>query len=166
MNIIFLDIDGVLNKHDFCPIAKSRSLLPEKVMILNGILESTEAKVVLSSAWRYLVHRGEMNLLGLDYLLRSHGVKCGSLVGITRRDSVDQPADGDWSKWIVTCDRGQQITDWLSWANRDGIKVNKYIVLDDMDLGISECGHPFIHIDSACGLRPEHGMEIIKHFSR
>ena len=75
--LIFLDVDGVLNSHDFNHAAKSNTLHRDKVDRLNRVIASTGARLVLSSAWRYHYYRGEMNIAGLDWLLRSHGVAAG-----------------------------------------------------------------------------------------
>jgi len=74
MKVIFLDIDGVLNGHEFCEHAKSCGINPECVCELNRIIAATDAKIVLSSAWRYMVHGGALTLKGFEYMLRTHGV--------------------------------------------------------------------------------------------
>ena len=48
MKIIFLDIDGVLNKQDF-----KVWFIEEKVQFLKEIVIKTGAKIVISSSWRY-----------------------------------------------------------------------------------------------------------------
>jgi hypothetical protein len=66
MKIIFLDIDGVLNRHilqnnGYCGIEQPH------VQALNYILAKVpEAKIVVSSAWRYMVHQQAMTLKGLS----------------------------------------------------------------------------------------------------
>ena len=59
--ILFLDIDGVLNGHEqdahgYCRIQAG------PVVHLNRILAETEARLVIASSWRYLVHSGAMTL--------------------------------------------------------------------------------------------------------
>jgi hypothetical protein len=61
MNIIFLDIDGVLNCDIYFAKEKSEGIIKhplshickERVGWLNELCAKTEAKVVLSSTWRY-----------------------------------------------------------------------------------------------------------------
>lgn len=65
MKVIFLDIDGVLNSHEWDTETMCGQIHKDKVALLNGVLRVTEAKIVLSSAWRYIVYRGECNLRGL-----------------------------------------------------------------------------------------------------
>lgn len=54
MKVIFLDIDGVLNPHDWWKRRPSRNLPvdPEAVARLDRLIVETGAAVVLSSTWR------------------------------------------------------------------------------------------------------------------
>lgn len=147
MNLLFLDIDGVLNQHEpLHPEVMCGNIHDDKVHRLNLILAETGAKIVLSSAWRYIVHRGEMNLAGMGWLLRSHGI-LDRLVGITRPDTMMPAMFTGKEAWPVENERGQQIADYLA-VN----PCSRYVVLDDLDLGISKAGHPFVHVNGAVGL--------------
>ncbi len=159
-NIIFLDIDGVLNTHQFNEIAGSNLIDYSKVQLLNKIILATDARIVLSSAWRYIYHRGEANLIGLDWLLRSHGMAC-----------VQPPPDhtGEWNESRIIGvthynrptenERGKQITKWL---NNNSSRINNYVVIDDggyhpetkvwTDLGIYAEKHPTVWCRSTVGL--------------
>lgn len=157
--IIFLDIDGVLNAHDFSDVAMSNTIDREKVAILNRILKETGARIVLSSAWRYIVHRGEANLDGMDWLLRSHGVMCGRLIGLTRPDTMMPTTfDGTPCLWPLENERGDQIWHWLTENKYNGT----YVVIDDggedrvtkewTDLGIDAGMHPVVWTKGNVGL--------------
>jgi hypothetical protein len=162
VKLIFLDIDGVLNGHEFNADAMSSTFDRDKVHVLNRILKETDAKIVLTSAWRYLVHRGEMNLEGLNWLLKSHGIMDGRLAGITRMDTMERPVyRGDLNSWPATNERGRQITDWIAenLPDHNGIA---YIAVDDLDLGIIEEGHAFIQTDPKVGLTHSHADKIIR----
>lgn len=149
MKIITLDCDGVLNNHTWNMEAASNTIDPDKMARINYILRETAAKIVLSSAWRYLIHRGEMNLKGLDWLFRSHGMIAGSIIDITRKDGVCQAAFDRGQPWIHVNERGQQIADWLA----DHPEIETYCVIDDMDLGISELhGSNFVQTDGKVGI--------------
>lgn len=85
--ILFLDIDGVLNAHrqlpsGYCGIDRA------KAEWLNAVLYFVpDAKLVISSAWRYMMLRGDMTLKGFEYLLLVHGVNCRErLHGYTEAD--------------------------------------------------------------------------------
>lgn len=153
MKLLFLDIDGCLNGHQFCKEAEFNLIDCGKVSLLNHVLRETGAHIVLSSAWRYLIHRGEMNLQGMDWLLRSHGILAGRLVGITREDTRKEvrTMDGEVISWLQQDERGVQITQWLAQAHPCG-DWPCYAVVDDMDLGITAAGHPFVQTDGKVGL--------------
>lgn len=161
MRVLFLDIDGVLNAHEFDPAVMCGQINPDKVARLNRVLTASGASIVLSSAWRYLIHRGEMNLMGFEWLLRSHGVLADRLVGITRPDVMERATyRGEPGTWPVCDERGQQITDYI----RDKIgyaRLERYAVVDDgghradgtwTDLGISAHGHPVVITDGKVGM--------------
>ncbi len=119
--ILFLDIDGVLNGHEDLG---AYSINPKCVEQLNYILMCTEAQVILSSSWRYLVISKEMTLRGFGVLLRSHGVQLSNgLLGHTRPDHISEN-DPD--------ERDRQILDWLK-ENR-GDDLISYVALDDLPL--------------------------------
>jgi len=148
-SIIFLDVDGVLNTHSpLCPHVMCGQIHDDKAAILKRIILTTKAQIVLSSAWRYLIYRDDMNLVGLNWLFRSHGIP-GVIFGITREDTmvVREPWDGS-QPWPVSNERGRQIADWVRINEFSG----KYVVIDDMDLGISEMKLPFVQTDPRNGL--------------
>lgn len=145
--LIFLDLDGVLNDHEehdngYCGTAGFC------VRRLNDILRETGAEIVVSSAWRYLILSGSMTLKGFENLLLSHGVNCfGRVVGHTCSDEVAEP-------------RGIQVRHWLNENGGD----RRYLVVDDLDLGITEQGHPFLRTDGKVGLTDadvERAIEIL-----
>ena len=150
--LLFLDIDGVLNAHEYDPAVRCGQIHRDKVERLNRVLRATGARFVLSSAWRYIVHRGEATLAGMDWLLRSHGLLGDRLIGITRPDTMRTDANyqGHPQSWPVCNERGQQITDWLT--GHAGHIWPRYVVIDDLDLGIVAAGHPFVHTVGTVGL--------------
>jgi len=137
---IFLDIDGVLNGHQqhdnrYCGTD------PESVKVLNGLLDATKAKIVLVSAWRYFILRGEMTLAGFNGLMHTHGLNFHSVV-----DHVGP--DRGWQM-----DRAFLIREWFD--NRYGTAhaVN-FAILDDMDLGYSgSLLKHFFQTDGKVGLK-------------
>ncbi len=140
---IFLDIDGVLNKHDayangYCGID------PICMSILNNIIHATNAKIVVSSAWRYFVLRGEMSLVGFQGMMCSHGLQWGTIVDLL---PADIPDDSD----KCSADRGIAVKDWLRTRYSVSHRV-RYVALDDLDLGYTKHGVRFIQTDSKGGL--------------
>ena len=125
MKIIFLDIDGVLNGHDWCEPAKSNRIRYQCIRELNRIIEATGAKIVLSSAWRYMIHGGAMTTTGFEYLFRTHG-SCGvRIIGVTKRDE-DTPGY-DPSKGLGDV-RSEQIRSWIS---DESLNIESFVILDD-----------------------------------
>jgi integrase len=156
--IIFLDIDGILNQHQYDREILCGQIYRDKVEVLNRILRATDARIVLSSAWRYIVHRREANLMGLEWLFRSHGMLANRLVGVTREDTMVRGAyGGEPHSWPLSDERGRQIADWLAEHSSPGAP---YVVIDDggtadgewTDLGIVAAGHPFVWVDGKVGL--------------
>jgi len=148
---IFLDVDGVLNKHNshangYCGCDK------ESVEILNRIIAETGAKIVLVSAWRYFVLRGEMNIAGINGLFCTHGLTWGSIIDVLPPDIPDGTGSAD---------RGQGVLDWF--RDRFGIahKVN-YVILDDLDLGYSKRHLNFIQINGLSEKDTGHVIAILK----
>jgi hypothetical protein len=116
MNVIFLDIDGVLNRHEYIGPSQSATFNRQCVNNFNKLLLICP-NVVLVSAWRYIILRGDMTLNGFALMMRTHGIYYKlNLLGNTRQDSK-----------ISVSDRCFQIKDWI--GNQD---IN-YVVLDDMD---------------------------------
>lgn len=136
--LIFLDIDGVLNGHSWNDAAQSNTIDRECVTHLNRILRETGAGIVLSSAWRYMIHGGAVTTTGFEYLLRTHGVRLCKIVGITPRDEE------------VT-GRGAQISAWLASHGNPA----PYVVVDDEAYDIADDGHPLVRTDGKYGLTAE-----------
>lgn len=154
MKIIFLDIDGVLNDFerswgevpDYNP-----SFVPKCVQAFNRIIRATEAKVVLSSSWRYSILNGNMSLNGFRILLSSHSVR-GELIGHTREDvATDDVFEPRW----------RQIADWLKApaygdkqaacrASGEPIRLTSYCIIDDDSDAFG--GRPGVRTSGGVGL--------------
>jgi len=148
--IIFMDIDGVLNNHTFLSESQSGAIDPACVQRMNRIIRETDARIVLSSAWRYMVHNHAMTLDGFHYLLRTHGF-IGSLNGCDRL-IVD-----------LTCrdedipGRPDQIKAWLANCIPPG---PAYVIIDDLDEVWR--GLHIVQPDFAEGLTEEQADEAIR----
>ena len=117
MKIIFLDVDGVLNR---CG-ASSQGLEEDKLLLLKQIIHATGAKVVISSTWRKIprqLHRLCSTLLSYD----------ADIIGST---PVLDTKEGD-SPIIHSKSRGEEIQAWLNThPNPD-----QFIIIDDgSDMG-------------------------------
>lgn len=136
--ILFLDIDGVLNDHTeqenrYC------GTKPACVSRFNRILDAfPELRIVVSSAWRYMILRGDMTLRGFEMLLLTHGVKCHErIVGYTGPDGAieNEPNHQDREAWIEAGLRWRrdQIQTWVQVND-----VASFVVLDDLLLDMPE----------------------------
>lgn len=144
--VCFLDVDGVLNvfgAYDWGTGPRAL-LMPECVANFNRIIEETAAEIVLSSSWRHYVLGGHMTVLGFEHLLRSHGVR-GKLIATTCHDDE---AD----------ERGEQIRLW----RRKHAPGCHYVVLDDIDDGISARGLNFVQTNGAKGLTAQDAERAIE----
>ncbi len=173
--LIFLDIDGVLNAHEEPhPDVLCGQIHRDKVELLNGVLRATSAKIVLSSAWRYIIHRGEATPAwryiihrgeatpaGMDWLLRSHGLLANRLIGITRPDTmIRSPTFVGREAWPMTNERGRQITEWRL-KHYVPFHNQPYVAIDDLDLGITTAQHPLILTNGKIGLTPANAQDAI-----
>lgn len=140
MKVIFLDIDGVLNRYAFLGAPSTINMIePELAARLNKLLMFTDAKLVISSTWRCLVLNGHYSLHGFAHMLKTHGVTVASVVATTGGN------DG--------LNRGRQIRAWL----REHLsEVEKYVILDDDDEGMDYHGEKYIRISAMEGLQDEH----------
>lgn len=137
MTILFLDIDGVLNDHDrmpngFCGTDR------EMIRRMNRVLDTfPELKIVVSSAWRYVVHNGISTVLGLEHLLLTHGLKChGRVLGVTAEDPEKfdpvhhaAPFDVEYWKARGLKWRGEQILAYVQ-----AVKPDAWVAVDDLPI--------------------------------
>lgn len=145
MRIIFLDIDGVLNKALVASNSEESDVLKvlpygwmNKSLVenLNKITDETKAKIVVSSAWRH------SELEKNKKMLKSFGVKA-EVLGST-------PHLGRYSV------RGNEIKAWLD-DNKEilggcSFKFKQYVIIDDSSDMLLEQAEHFIHTDAYAGL--------------
>lgn len=96
--VVFLDIDGVLHIRD-TPAGK---LDPSCVAALNWLTECTNARIVVSSTWRFMKN--------IRTVLKAGGVKA-RVVGLTPHTEST---------------RGQEISMWLR-----AHQIERFVILDD-----------------------------------
>ena len=160
MNIIFLDIDGVLNCQLFYTNRKkSKSIIKhpqneictERIEWLNQLCKDVNAKVVISSTWRHS---------GLDYC-KDALTKAGATFQIIDK-TPDLRADG--------CLRGNEINLWIE-KNKEMLGVwrsdfNSYAIIDDdSDMLYWQRNNLFL-TDTYSGLTPNTCYRIKRHFEQ
>ena len=131
MKILFLDIDGVLNSSDYRIhryVGKSDGMTwdqaqidPEAILLLNKIIQATGCYVVVSSAWRTLHSR-----LELQEILNARGF-LGRIIGVTPD--------------LSNKTRGDEIQAWLDNHAKRREPVKAFAILDDLDEGHVSIGH-------------------------
>lgn len=138
MKVIFLDIDGVLITRLDCLNRRTHDP-PEKprVDLLNQLLLSTDAKIVVSSSWR----TGQTPKQ-LGKLLTSWGVIPGRV--------IDKTGHG--------MSRGEEIQEWLG----EHPTVTSFIVIDDDVFDMGNILPRVVKTTFVDGLRPEHIEMAIK----
>jgi len=136
MKIIFLDIDGVLNsveqsianRLDQSDVRLYR-IDPVRVGLLRWLVDQTDAKIVISSTWRYghTLQWFEGYFEALGWL--------APVIGLTPKlDKI----------------RGLEVQAWLDADDEMVGDVEKYVILDD-DSDFLD-GQPLVHCSSVCGL--------------
>ena len=155
MNILFLDIDGVLNPCD------GSGLNTDKVALLKEISDATDCRIVLSSTWRLDERQTERveamcRSRSMQYISKTPDLttKEGNLIlGVERWVEIE--------KWLITM-KGWRFKDRLfGFYNFGDWRV---VILDDeSDMGL--LSHLHVRTDSHTGLTPELAREIISRFN-
>lgn len=143
IKVLFLDIDGVLNRNGYS-VGK---ILPECVEHLNRIVEDTGCKIVLSSSWRQSIYFGIVSIDGFSWMLRSHNIK-ENLYSYTQKE-------------CHTVSRGHQIKNWLL----EHPEVESYVVVDDSDESSFE-GLCLVRTGYKEGLTSKNADDIVKKLGK
>lgn len=149
MRIIFLDFDGVLAnaKTGFEPGVFDKVA----VSILNTMIVATEARVVISSSWRFMYEYDEMVTL-----LRNHGFT-GDIIGVTPK-IIDS-----------TISRGAEIGAWIgNYAvchPYGDTPIDGIVILDD-DTNMGRLGALLVKTQTEIGLQPKHIEQVVDLFEQ
>lgn len=109
--VIFLDVDGVLNRSGH----SGHGLEEEKLRLLKDIVDSTGAVVVVSSSWRKDVRSSSR----LFTALAARGIPWAG-----QTPSLDAMGEGGL---VQAASRGVEIKEWLA----HNPQVKRYVILDD-----------------------------------
>lgn len=158
MNIIFLDIDGVLNcqvfydRVGFKGEERERNICSQRISWLNELCKDVNAKVVISSTWRL-----GRTVEELQQLLNEAGA---TFTVIDKTPNLRHEG----------CLRGNEIYNWID-KNRDllGCYVSDFksyaIIDDDSDMLLWQYEH-FFQTDSYSGLTPNTCYKIKRFFEQ
>lgn len=134
MKILFLDMDGVLNSHEFLYTKRNASRTrwngtveswatmvdPEAVERLNKVIEATGAEICLSSSWRYAFRHA---LPKFTEVLRAKGY-LGPDVKYRTPTGHEMPKGYSSGNVVI---RGQEVATWL----HEHPGVTHYAIVDD-----------------------------------
>jgi hypothetical protein len=144
-NLIFLDIDGVLNTES--SLVKGIHICPDKVVLLYEVVKETDCKVVISSSWRLLY-----TLTEIKEILYLSGFRDRYVI-IDHTPFIHEFG----KKFDRKFSRGFEIARWIGSRH----EVYNYVILDDIDEFLPYQKSRFVHIDSELGLT-ENNLENIK----
>lgn len=157
MNIIFLDIDGVLNSKAWSESETYKSFGnsvlrhfdPRSVELLNRLVTETNAKVVISSSWRFL-----RSLQELNDIFRQVGFKTKlySFTPIQNVYEAEKPGQ-----------RGMEIQEWLNDPRRKNMDI-KYAILDDVNDFLEPQQQYFFQTNPDIGLDTAITEQVIQFF--
>ena len=145
MKVIFLDIDGVLNTNYTKETTSSGVIFVEdnKIKILKQIIDETDAKVVLSSTWRYGWTDSDRSMFAQDFNELKEKLE---EFGITLYDKT--PIFDYYMR-----KRGEEIQEYL--RGRDDI--DGYVIIDDLDGSwLRPCSSHLLQTSPWKGLEEKH----------
>ena len=106
--IIFLDIDGVLNR---TKKATHIRIDADLVDLLRGLVEETGARIVLSTFWRHFTEY-------ITYVLTRHGIPAETVIGRTPGTSDASKLSADPADEGNYANRAAEIRAWRGAARR------------------------------------------------
>jgi len=149
-NIIFLDIDGVLNHNPWenkhlNDITEVELIIPEKVVLLGELVKKTNAKLILHSGWRFWFDSDMQPVCKEVKVLAKELEKEGLVIAdVTPDFSTEEIRKTKRFSKV----KAEEILAWLS-MHED---VKNWIVLDDLDLHNEIVKTHQIQIDARIGL--------------
>lgn len=151
--IIFLDIDGVLNsdywnENHEKEISEGTLIDDDKVELLNRIISSTKASVVLHSGWRFWFNKDiqplrKESLRLVEILTRNHIIISDITPDFTTQEIREK------KKFSLV--KAKEILAWLK-AHQE---VEKWIVIDDLCLHNDEIDKHQLKTNPLTGLTHE-----------
>ena len=153
MNVLFLDIDGVLNSKYWdeshqMEISDGKYIDTEKVQLLSKVVKRTKAIIVLHSGWRFWFDEDlkptRKEAEHLSYLLEKEGMTIAGLTPDLTTEEIRRTKK--FSKV-----KAKEILAWL----KDHPDTEKWLVLDDLDLHNDEIAGHQVMTDSELGLTDE-----------
>ncbi len=152
-NVVFLDIDGVLNSNFWLEnnereLSNGTLIDREKVKLLGTLIKATNSKIILHSGWRFWFD-DDLKPLRMEAerfveILEGEGLKLDGLTPDLTTEEIRKT-----KKFSLV--KAKEILLWLS-ENSD---VQNWVVLDDLDLHNEEVEKKQIKTDPTIGLSEE-----------
>ncbi len=152
-NVVFLDIDGVLNSNFWFEnnekeLSNGTLIDIEKIKLFSLLVKTTNAKIILHSGWRFWFNTDLQPLRveaeKLVEMLKSEGLKLDGLTPDLTTDEIRET-----KKFSLV--KAAEILLWLS----ENKEVKNWVVLDDLDLHNEEIEKMQIKTDPTIGLSLE-----------
>lgn len=154
MKVIFLDIDGVLNSEEFLKNNQDEIIDRDAVNILKNIIDKTGASIVMSSGWRLWFDEDMIPNDGYSQylydILSEFDIK---LFDKTPDFSTEEIRTRKTFSHV----KAKEIIAWLS----EHKTVDKYVVLDDLDLKNEEINSHLVRTNAMIGITEEDGKCVI-----
>lgn len=153
VRVIFLDIDGVLNSNfrndnHQTEISDGTLIDIEKIRLLSTLVKNTNAKIILHSGWKFwfdsALHPLRKEAENLEKLLRQEDLM---IEDVTPDHSTEEIKSS--KKFSLV--KASEILTWLD----EHKEVDKWIVIDDLDLHNPEIESHQIKTDPHIGLTTE-----------
>jgi hypothetical protein len=158
MKVIFLDIDGVLNSERFLKNNQDETIDRKNVSILKNVIDKTGSVIVISSAWRLWF---DDNMMPKErYSQYLYDILCEfdiKLFGKTPDFSTEEIRIKKAFSYV----KAKEIIAWLD----DHEVVDKYVVIDDLDLKNDEINAHLIRTNGQVGITEEDARLIIQRIS-
>ena len=154
MKVIFLDIDGVLNSEDFLKNNPNQAIDKSSVSILKNIVDKTGADIIMSSGWRLWFDDNMMPEDGYSQCL--YDILCEFKIGLSGK-TPDFSTEEIRTKKTFSHVKAKEI---IAWLNEHEI-VDKYVVIDDLDLNNEEIKAHLIRTNGQVGITEDDGMRVI-----
>lgn len=145
MKVIFLDIDGVLNSEEFLKRNQNEMIDRNNVDILKTIIDKTGAVIVMSSGWRLWFDDNMMPKDGDSQCL--YDILCEFNIKLFDK-TPDFTTEEIRTKKTFSHVKSKEIIAWLN----EHKNVDKYVVLDDLDLNNEEINSHLVRTNAQVGI--------------
>jgi len=157
MKVIFLDIDGVLNSEMLKDKNENEKIDINAVKLLKNLMDQSGAVVVLSTGWRLWfddnMATDDVDAKNIYNILSQYGI---DIYGKTPDFSTDEIRIRRTFSEV----KAKEIVAWLE----NHYDVEKYVILDDLDLKNDQINANLIQINGNIGITEEdvkHAMAIL-----